>query len=121
MVNVLIAEDNKCLLENLQTMFEMYGFEVRIASDGIAAIDCLMEQLPDIFILNFEMPGADGLEVAQVLHNLDPTGRVHTVVLSASAQYEPQKFEQLATYVDVLLEKPFSVTQLVKMVSKTVN
>jgi DNA-binding LytR/AlgR family response regulator len=72
--------------------------------DGVQALAALERHTPDIFFLDIQMPGIDGLEVAQRLG-----GRAHVVFISAFDQYAIAAFDQGA--LDYLL-KPISVPRM---------
>ena len=61
---VLVVEDDDAIAQVLQRSLRMEGYEVRVADDGIAALDQAHAFLPDLVILDLGLPRLDGIEVA---------------------------------------------------------
>lgn len=103
-IRVLIAEDDALVSEMVQQQLERLGHViVGEAHDGYAAISMVLEVQPDVVILDIEMPGLDGLSVAQQLQNCCPKP---IVILTA---YETQELVSKATTAGVgayLLKPP---------------
>jgi two-component system LytT family response regulator len=76
------------------------------AGDGLAAVEAIEQQQPDLLLLDVQMPGLDGFGV---LAQLDPTNRPAVVFVTAYEQYALRAFEAHA--IDYLL-KPFDERRL---------
>ena len=68
---VLVVEDDDAIAQVLQRSLRMEGYEVRIAGDGVAALDEAHAFLPDLVILDLGLPRLDGLEVAKTIRRSD--------------------------------------------------
>jgi response regulator NasT len=87
---VLIADDEKPVATGLQAQLEAMGYDVvAVVDDGQRAIDLCRRTLPDIVILDIEMPGLDGLSAARQI-NRDPG----TPVIILTAHGHPNLVEQ---------------------------
>jgi DNA-binding NarL/FixJ family response regulator len=65
-MKILIADDHPFTLQGTKSFVESYGFKVTdTCSNGIAALNLIKLHQPDIAILDINMPGLDGLDVAQ--------------------------------------------------------
>ncbi len=62
---ILVVDDLAASAETLMTLLEMEGFEVKIASEGMAALKIAEEFRPDVVLLDIGLPGMNGFEVAQ--------------------------------------------------------
>lgn len=62
---ILIVDDEKSLVELCQIILEAAGFEVRGAYSGHQALNMIMEERPDLVLLDVMMPGMDGIEVCR--------------------------------------------------------
>jgi len=109
----ILAEDEEVLRTDLRARFATLWPElvfVAEASDGVEAMRALAEHSPDVLILDIQMPGMTGLEVARLA-----SGKCHVVFVTAYDTYAVAAFEQGA--VDYVL-KPFSTARLAETVSR---
>ena len=66
---VLIADDEKDILEIINYNLSNEGYEVYTAKDGNEALDVARKIHPDLVILDIMMPYKTGMEVCQILHS----------------------------------------------------
>ncbi len=103
-IRVVVAEDDALVSEMVQRQLERLGYTIAgEAHDGLAAIALVTETQPDVIVLDIEMPGLNGLAVAEELHAHCPTP---IVILTA---YETQELVNKATAAGVgayLLKPP---------------
>jgi two-component system, OmpR family, response regulator MprA len=105
---VLVVEDDDAIAQVLQRSLRMEGYEVRIASDGVTALDEAHSFLPDLVILDLGLPRLDGLEVAKTMRRTDD---VPILVLTARDGVE-SRVEGLDAGADDYLVKPFERQEL---------
>jgi DNA-binding response OmpR family regulator len=105
---VLVVEDDDAIAQVLQRSLRMEGYDVRIAGDGISALDVSHAFLPDLVILDLGLPGLDGIEVAKTLRQTDD---VPILVLTARDAVE-SRVEGLDSGADDYLVKPFERQEL---------
>ncbi len=105
---VLVVEDDDAIAQVLQRSLRMEGYEVRVAGDGVAALDQAHAFLPDVVILDLGLPLMDGIEVARTLRETDD---VPILVLSARDALE-SRVEGLDSGADDYLVKPFERQEL---------
>jgi DNA-binding response OmpR family regulator len=105
---VLVVEDDDAIAQVLQRSLRMEGYEVRVADDGIAALDQAHAFLPDLVILDLGLPRLDGIEVAKQLRESDD---VPILVLTARDAVEA-RVEGLDSGADDYLVKPFERQEL---------
>jgi DNA-binding response OmpR family regulator len=106
---VLVVEDDDAIAQVLQRSLRMEGYEVRVAGDGISALDQAHGFLPDLVILDLGLPKLDGLEVAKALRSSDDD--VPILVLTARDAVE-SRVEGLDAGADDYLVKPFERQEL---------
>jgi len=76
-MTILIADDHPFTLQGTQSFVESYGYNVIAAcSNGVSALNTIQLRLPDIAILDINMPGLDGLDVAKKIQELKLRTRV---------------------------------------------
>jgi DNA-binding NarL/FixJ family response regulator len=92
-IRVLLVEDNEVFRQALELLFELQdGLEVVGAvSEGSAAVAACRELDPNVVVMDFRMPGMDGVEATLALQRECPTAAV--VCLTASAN--PRELEAL--------------------------
>ena len=105
---VLVVEDDDAIAQVLQRSLRMEGYEVRIAGDGVSALEEAHAFLPDLVILDLGLPRLDGLEVAKMLRRTDD---VPILVLTARDGVE-SRVEGLDAGADDYLVKPFERQEL---------
>ena len=80
---ILIADDNTENLKLLSSLLNGEGYHVRIAKDGLQALESFKASEPDLLILDVQMPKMDGFEVAKkIKQEVKPEG-VSIIFLSA--------------------------------------
>jgi len=105
---VLVVEDDEDIAQALQRSLRLEGYEVRIAGDGVAALDDAHAFLPDLVILDLGLPRLDGIEVARSLRERDD---VPILMLTARDAVE-SRVEGLDSGGDDYLVKPFERQEL---------
>jgi len=80
---ILIVEDNPQSAELLQAYLEPLETDVRVAVDGIDAMRCIEEQVPDVILLDIMMPRMSGFEVCRKVKNNSQTRDVAVLMITA--------------------------------------
>ena len=105
---VLVVEDDEAIAQVLQRSLRMEGYDVKIAGDGVTALDQAHAFLPDLVMLDLGLPRLDGIEVAKTLRRGDD---VPILVLTARDAVEA-RVEGLDSGADDYLVKPFERQEL---------
>jgi PAS domain S-box-containing protein len=84
---VLLADDNRDSAESLATLLELFGHQVRVVHDGIAALEVARAFRPEVALLDIGMPGLNGYEVAQRLRQ-EMDGPLTLIALTGWGQDE---------------------------------
>ena len=105
---ILVADDDPTIVRLLRLTLEQEGFRVVTASDGEAALRLARLEHPDLILLDWLMPSADGMEVTRRLRN-EPDPALHNVpVVLITAQSGPENTAAgFAGGVTDYLTKPF--------------
>jgi len=112
---IFVVDDEPDVVELLQTVLELEGFEVEAATDGRSALARLLANPPDLLILDLMMPDLDGMELLKLLR-LDPKGtRIPVLILSARTGQHDQ-IASLQLGANAYVCKPFSNKELVAQV-----
>lgn len=113
---VLVVDDDPVIQKLLQVNFEMEGYEVVLAGDGVEALEKARELAPDLIVLDVMMPRMDGLEAAARLKQDPATAGIPIIMLSAKAQDADVKAGR-ATGADEYMTKPFDPLDLLERVA----
>lgn len=105
----LVAEDDAALGVFLRRGLEADGHEVRLAADGLAAVEGLQEELPDLAVLDLNMPKMDGTEVLRYLRTVSDD--LPVLVLSARNEME-MRLKCFELGADDCMMKPFAMAEL---------
>lgn len=115
MATVLVIEDEMALAKNIARFFEGLGHEASVAHDGIAGVALARELLPDVVVVDFQLPGMDGLEVIRTLRaEQDPP---HIVMVTGHASVTLAVDAMKAGSMD-LLTKPVTLASLREVVER---
>lgn len=116
---VLIVDDNAVLLRTVKDMLAD-RYDVNIAVSGTQAFMVMQKKLPDIILLDYEMPYTDGGQVLAKIRNHPQTMNIPVVFFTASAEREVvEKLLQLKP--DGYILKPPSKEKLIKIIEKTLD
>ncbi len=108
-MRLLIAEDDWALSHFLQRGLEADGYRVRLAADGGTAVEAFREDLPDLTILDLNLPVKDGEHVLDEVRLLNPD--LPVLVLTARQEVDT-RVRCLDRGADDLMIKPFSLHEL---------
>lgn len=106
---VLIADDEPTIRQLLETNLLIEGFRSSSARDGREALDKILEEHPDVVLLDLMMPNVDGWQVLEALQ--DAPSRPRVIVLSAKAS-DTSKLEGWRRGCDDYVTKPFDLDDL---------
>jgi twitching motility two-component system response regulator PilH len=115
MERILIADDNDGARALLTSVLESRGYRVTVTSDGFEALEQLQESLPDLMLLDIQMPRMDGCEVCRVVKNRPDTRGIPVVLVSGLADAAELASEAGA---DGFVHKPFSLDTLLTEVRR---
>ena len=112
---VLVVEDEEALTLLLRYNLETEGYDVETVARGDEAEIRLKEQVPDLLILDWMLPGGSGIELCRRLRARPETRRLPVIMLTARGE-EADRIRGLATGADDYVVKPFSVPELMARV-----
>ncbi|MBC8073294.1 MAG: response regulator [Deltaproteobacteria bacterium] len=110
-VNVLVVDDNEDAAEMLGAMLEEWGYKVRLAHDGPAALRLVTEFTPAIALLDIGLPVMDGYELARLLKENPRLHQTRLVALTGYGQTSDKLRAETAGF-DVHLVKPVDLSLL---------
>ncbi|HLH27238.1 MAG TPA: response regulator [Chloroflexota bacterium] len=108
-VRVLVVEDHPLNRELAEAILERAGYDVVAAEDGETALASVAARRPDVILLDVELPGISGLEVARRLKGDQATRGIPVVALTAYAMVGDEERARAAgcdDYVTKPIERP---------------
>jgi CheY-like chemotaxis protein len=117
MTKVMIIEDDPAILDVLAIIFNRAGYTVFPYANG----DFILQggfDIPDLFIIDKQLSGVDGLDICKHLKSWPPTSHLPIIVSSATPHLEAQI--KLAG-ANVFLEKPFNNNDLLQIAKNLIN
>ena len=114
---VLIVDDSVTVRKVTSRLLERNGYEAQVATDGIDALEKLQEMLPEVIVLDIEMPRMDGFEVANhIRHN--PRLKHIPIVMITSRTGEKHRERAFGIGVNEYMGKPFHEQMLLDTLAR---
>ena len=118
--DILIVEDERNIALSLEFLMKQAGHTVRSVGDGQDALDAVAESLPDLILLDVNLPTLDGYAVCTALRADESTRNIRVLMLTARGR-EIEREKGLAAGADDYLTKPFSTRDLVQRVESLLD
>ena len=116
---ILVVDDNARNAALLEAILVPRGYEVTVASDGPTALEMVERSVPDLVLLDVQMPGMDGFEVCRRLRARPETEFLPIVMVTATA--ESQKATSTLAGADDFIRKPVDQAELMARVTSLVR
>ena len=115
-MKLLLAEDSEELLEIMTELFQLVGYDVMIAETGLDAINLIRNDIPDVIVLDVNLPLASGFEVLKFLRQQDGGQDTKAIIFSGDtlAKDDPQ-----VALADIFLDKPVDIQVLLNAVQSS--
>ena len=117
---VLVVDDDPVILKLLEVNFEMEGFRVLLAHDGVEGVAMTRSERPDIVVSDVMMPKMSGLELVEDLKSDPETSDIPIILLTAKAQTADVRAGTDAG-ADDYITKPFEPLELVDRVNRLIE
>jgi CheY-like chemotaxis protein len=114
---VLLVEDNQMNSRLVEYVLERDGFSVRVMSSAEDAIRAAAEDIPDIVLMDIQLPGMDGLEATRQLKKNPITAKIPIVAITAHAMTGDEE-RILAAGCEGYISKPINTRELADTVKK---
>jgi two-component system, cell cycle response regulator DivK len=112
---ILIVEDNDTDVRLLKDILETRGYTILQTREGLEAIDLAVVNLPDLILLDIQLPDMSGLEVARRLKGDERSKQIPIVAVTAFAM-EWHEREALDSGCDAYIAKPISIFSFLRTV-----
>jgi two-component system phosphate regulon response regulator PhoB len=115
---VLLVEDTPAISRLTCFRLEKAGFEVFTAMDGLAALEVVKNNLPDIILLDCGLPGIDGGEVIRRLKADERFKKIPVIIFTATIE-NVKYFRQLGA--DDAIAKPYEPEELIAKIKNNLS
>ncbi|MDE2444565.1 MAG: phosphate regulon transcriptional regulator PhoB [Alphaproteobacteria bacterium] len=113
--SILIVEDEAAIHQLLDYNLKAEGFRTRVVETGEDVHMAIADEMPDLVLLDWMLPGISGIEVCKLLRARDQTKTLPVIMLTARGE-ETERVRGLATGADDYIVKPFSVPEVMARV-----
>jgi chemosensory pili system protein ChpA (sensor histidine kinase/response regulator) len=111
----MVVDDSITMRKVTGRVLERHNMEVLTAKDGVDAVEKMAERVPDLVLLDIEMPRMDGYEVAQNMRS-DPRLKDVPIVMITSRTGEKHRQRAMDIGVNRYLGKPYQELELMRNV-----
>lgn len=120
MARILVVDDEPSIRMLIRTILQSEGHTITTAPNGREALEMVIENVPDLIVLDLMMPEMDGWHLLEELHIRGL--RRHTRVVIVSGQYDPQgASEEKRANAHHFLPKPFDPSSLIELVNDALD
>ncbi|MBD3272167.1 MAG: response regulator [Elusimicrobia bacterium] len=110
-MKVLIIDDDSLIVDLLREKLSLEGFDIYSAHDGLSGLECMINESPDVILLDIMMPGLDGFEVCKKLKQSPSTSSMPVIFISACDTQEDID-RAFALGADDYIVKPFDTLSI---------
>ena len=112
---ILLVEDDADIGEFIaQALTDETPYTILHVVDGSRALEAVASVKPDLFILDYQLPGMNGIELYDRLHAIEGYENIPTLIISANVPSRKEMQQRKIT----LLKKPFDLNDLYKAIEK---
>jgi len=116
----MVVDDSLTVRKVTSRLLEREGCDVLIAKDGLAATQLLQDIIPDVMLVDLEMPRMDGFELIRNVRSNPRTASIPIIIISSrTAEKHRNVAKQLG--VNAYLGKPYKEDELLEYLSKFIK
>jgi DNA-binding response OmpR family regulator len=114
---ILVADDEPAVLRSLEFILKKEGYRVLTAVNGQEAYDLASQNLPDLVLLDVQMPRMDGNQVCRQLRDQESSSKLYIIMITAKGQ-ESDRVNSMESGANEYITKPFSPRKVVARVKE---
>jgi two-component system, OmpR family, response regulator VicR len=118
---IIYIEDDQDMIDLVSLILNRRGFSVQGADGGVAGLDMVISELPDLVLLDLMMPDLDGWDVYQQMKAQAKTRNIPVIVITAKAQAIDRVLGLRIAKVDDYICKPFSPNELIASIDRIIE
>jgi DNA-binding NtrC family response regulator len=112
---ILLVDDDAELCEEMKEILQSEGYSVETSSDGKRAESLIKNNIYDVVILDFKMPGLNGVDILKEVKETRPTTKVFIITGKPFIEKYLEE-EKLTDFVAGYMNKPFEVEKLIEKI-----
>jgi CheY-like chemotaxis protein len=116
---VMIADDSKVVRIKTGRLLAQHQYRVALATDGLDAVQQMRSKVPDVVIVDVEMPGMDGFELTRHLRGNPRTADIPIIMITSADDVHREDAKRCG--VDVLMGKPYQEDALIAHIRKAMS
>ena len=117
---VLIVEDNPLNMKLLRDVLEAHGYDTIATGEGGAALTLAREHLPDLILMDLQLPDISGFDAVRQLKDHAPTRGIPVVAVTAFAMSGDER-KALTSGCDGYVAKPISLHKFIEVVERFIG
>jgi two-component system cell cycle response regulator DivK len=117
LVRILLIEDTPELADLIEIVLSTSGHTVHIAADGREGLSLAARHLPDLFLVDIQLPNIDGFEVLRQLRR-HPALRSRPVIALTAFAFSSERERLLRAGFDAFIAKPIRPIELIKQIAE---
>jgi DNA-binding response OmpR family regulator len=118
-LTVLVVDDSRYICDITSDFMEELGIRTETAFDGEAGFKLASDLIPDLVLLDVQMPNLNGFVVCEMLRKQEETKNIPIILMSAVVDDESfQRHSKLRYHADAYLQKPFMKSELHQLVRR---
>ena len=113
---ILVVDDEPRNVKILQIQLKARGYTVYTAADGLEALEVVEKEMPDLILLDINMPKMDGFEVVKHIRTNEATEFIPIVMITALRDTRENRIKSIEAGADDFIEKPFDSLEVLARV-----
>ena len=114
---IVVVEDNPDIRETLRMLLDLWGHQVTMASDGRSGVERVLQERPDVALIDVGLPGMSGYDVARAIRQSMPNGGIRLIAVTGYGQPSDRELAMQAGF-DTHLLKPITPTVLERLLAE---
>lgn len=118
MPKLLLIEDDKVNIELYQTYLKNSGFDISVCMDGVTGLETMLQEIPDLVILDYMLPEMNGSEVYKQMQKLISVKDIPVILVTALAYPGQVKKAFKGLPSKCILHKPIKFPSLIQLIKE---
>ncbi|MHA1379003.1 MAG: response regulator [Candidatus Helarchaeota archaeon] len=110
---IIVIDDDDGITETLKYILEKFGYTVSVANSGFEAIEMIKKFRHNVALLDFMMPGINGIETFKEIKKINPS--INVIMMTAYSLDDFLK-EAKKEGVIAVLQKPFNINNVIELI-----